>query len=59
MQSAVAKHHLEDKVELGGTFCLGSCQQGVCVSIDGVRHTGINRENFSVFFDEEILSKCR
>ena len=59
MQKAVREHHLEEQVELGGTFCLGNCQQGVCVQVDDVRHTGINGETFPSFFETEILAKCR
>ena len=59
MQKAVREHHLEEQVELGGTFCLGNCQQGVCVQVDDVKHTGINSETFPSFFETESLAKCR
>ena len=59
MQDAVRKHGLEDQVELGGTFCMGNCKQGVCVKVDEVIHNGINSETFPSFFDTEILAKCR
>ena len=32
----VSEHHLDDKVELAGKFCMGKCGEGVCVTIDGV-----------------------
>ena len=35
LQYLIAKNNVGDKVELGGTFCMGKCQQGVCVEIDG------------------------
>ena len=31
LQALIAQHALGDKVELAGTFCMGHCQQGVCV----------------------------
>ena len=34
-QHLIAENELQDKVELGGTFCMGNCQQGVCVTVDG------------------------
>ena len=34
-QHLIAENELNDKVELGGTFCMGNCQQGVCVTVDG------------------------
>ncbi len=35
LQYLISKNNLGDKVELNGTFCMGKCQQGVCVTIDG------------------------
>ena len=35
LQRLIAENNLEDQVELGGTFCMGKCQQGVCVTVDG------------------------
>ena len=32
LQKLIADNKLEDKVQLGGTFCLSNCQKGVCVS---------------------------
>lgn len=34
LQSLIRDAGLSDKVELGGTFCMGQCQQGVCVTVD-------------------------
>ena len=34
LQYLIAENKLGDKVELGGTFCMGKCQQGVCVTVD-------------------------
>ena len=52
----VAEHHLEDKVELAGKFCMGKCGEGVCVTIDG-ETTSIQPENAEAFFNSEVLSK--
>ena len=35
LQDLIAKENLSDKIELGGTFCMGKCQEGVCVTVDG------------------------
>ena len=32
-QELISKYELSDVVELGGTFCMGHCQEGVCVTI--------------------------
>ena len=56
LQELIAKHELGDKVELGGTFCVGKCQQGVCVTVDEVFHS-VTPENVREFFEREVLAK--
>lgn len=52
----VNEHHLADKVELSGKFCMGKCGEGVCVTIDDVTHI-IQKEDAEAFFNREILPK--
>lgn len=54
----VSEHHLEDRVELAGKFCMGRCGAGVCVTIDGVT-TSIQPENAEGFFVSEVLEKLK
>ncbi len=56
LQKLIAENKLEDKVELGGTFCLGNCQQGVCVTVDSAFHS-VSPETVVEFFTNEILAK--
>ena len=56
LQYLVAQNNLSDKVELGGTFCMGKCQQGVCVSIDNAFHS-VTPENAKDFFEKNIKAK--
>ena len=56
LQRLIAEHNVGDKVDLGGTFCLGNCQQGVCVSVDGTIHS-VSPETAADFFATEILAK--
>ena len=56
LQKLVAESSLKEKVELAGTFCLGNCQKGVCVDIDGVIHS-VTPDSVKQFFDEEIQAK--
>lgn len=58
LQELVARHQLGDSVELGGTFCLGKCQQGVCVSVDDEFHS-VSPETVNAFFTEHVLNKLR
>ena len=56
LQYLIAENNLGDKVELGGTFCMGNCQQGVCVTADGVFHS-VTPETVEAFFENEVLAK--
>jgi NADH:ubiquinone oxidoreductase subunit E len=44
LESYIAEHHLEDRVELIGHLCLGSCAQGPNIKVDGVPYSGIHSE---------------
>ena len=52
----IEENNLSDKVELGGTFCLGQCQRGVSVSVDDAFHS-VSPETVNEFFANEILAK--
>ena len=56
LQYLIAKENLGDKVELGGTFCMGRCQEGVCVMVDGEFHS-VSPDTLEEFFDKEIKAK--
>lgn len=56
-KALVEEHHLTDKVELSGKFCMGKCGEGVCVTIDGVTHV-IQKDQADEFFEREILAKA-
>jgi len=43
-------------VDLGGTFCMGKCQQGVCVTVDGEFHS-VSPETTEEFFETNIKAK--
>ena len=56
LQSLISENGLGDKVELGGTFCLGKCQQGVCVMVNDTFHS-VTPESVGEFFANEVLAK--
>ncbi len=56
LKKLIAENNIGDKVELGGTFCMGKCQQGVCVTVDEVFHS-VTPENVNEFFSKEILER--
>lgn len=57
LQYLIAENGLGDKVELGGTFCMGKCQQGVCVTVDDEFHS-VTPETVTKFFEETIKPAC-
>lgn len=56
LQYLISENNLGDKVELGGTFCMGKCQQGVCVTVDGDFYS-VTPDKISEFFKEIVLAK--
>ena len=57
-QKAVEDHHLENEITLAGSFCIGRCNRiGVTVQVDDDIHTGVTKENFKEFFNENVLNK--
>ena len=56
LQNLIAEKNLGDKVELGATFCLGKCQQGVCVMVDEEFHS-VSPDTVNAFFEEAVLAK--
>lgn len=57
-QKAVADYKLDDEIILAGSFCIGKCNRvGVTVQVDEEVHTGITKENFKEFFNDNVLSK--
>lgn len=52
----VKENHLEDKVELAGSFCLGKCEQGVCVTVDGQLFS-VQPDKTKDFFEKEIVTR--
>ena len=60
LQSAVAEHHLEHEVTLAGSFCIGKCNRiGVTVQVDDEVYTGVTKEGFKEFFQNNVLAKLR
>ena len=56
LQSLIAEKGIGDKIDLGGTFCMGKCQQGVCVTVNDSFYS-VSPETTEEFFNNEILSR--
>ncbi len=58
LQELINKNNLNEKIDLGGTFCLGNCQKGVCVTIDDQFYS-VSPDTVEEFFEKEILNKVK
>ena len=58
LQYLIAENNLGDQVELGGTFCMGKCQLGVCVTVDNELHS-VTPGTVNEFFTEHVLQKVK
>ena len=58
LQKLIAENNVSDKVELGGTLCMGKCQQGVCVAI-GDEIYSVSPDTVDEFFKENVLEKVK
>mgnify|MGYP002516590369 FL=1 len=57
LRQLIADNKLEGKVDLAGTFCMGKCEQGVCVTVDGELFS-VNPNTVKTFFNDNILAKA-
>ncbi len=58
LQYLIDEAGIGDKVELSGTFCMGKCQQGVCVTVDDNFHS-VTPDTVKDFFNDSVLSKVK
>ncbi len=56
LQYLIAQKDIGEKVELGGTFCMGNCQAGVCVTVNDEFYS-VTPESVTEFFNKEILTR--
>ncbi len=56
LQRLIEKEHLSDRIELSGSFCMGRCRQGVCVTVDDAFFS-VSPENAGAFFETEIKAR--
>lgn len=55
LQALIDERKLEGKIDLAGAFCMGKCQQGVCVTVDGTFHS-VSPDTVDEFFERFVLS---
>ena len=55
LQYLIKSNHLSDEVELAGTFCMGKCREGVCVSLNDEFYS-VSPETAREFFETKVLA---
>lgn len=58
LQRLVNEHNVSDRVQLAGQFCMGNCQQGVCVTMDG-QSFSLSPETAQDFFENTVLPQLK
>ncbi|MDO4543449.1 MAG: (2Fe-2S) ferredoxin domain-containing protein [Clostridia bacterium] len=58
LQSLIAEHGLKEEIDLAGTFCMGKCQSGVNVTVDGECFS-VTPESTHTFFSETVLPRLK
>ena len=58
LQYLISENNLKEEVELAGTFCMGNCQNGVCVKIDE-KIFSVSPDTTKSFFEDEILRRVK
>ena len=56
LQALISEGNLGDKVQLCGTFCLGRCQEGVCVMVEDAFYS-VSPDTVEEFFKNDVLAK--
>ena len=56
LQYLIAEKNLGEVVELGGTFCMGECQKGVCVSVNDELYS-VTPDTVGEFFEKAVLTR--
>ena len=56
LQELIREKNVGDRVELAGTFCMGECQKGVCVTVDGEFYS-VSPDTVNDFFAPNVLAK--
>lgn len=58
LEKLVAANSLKDRLNLRGSFCMGECQNGVCVQFQGKKYA-LTPSTTEAFFNETVLPTTR
>jgi NADH:ubiquinone oxidoreductase subunit E len=57
LQSLIEEYSLQDRLELKGAFCMGTCARASLLKFDDDSILDVNRRNVREKFVREVLSK--
>lgn len=55
LQKIIKERNLEDKILLKASFCMGECKNGVCITVDDEKITGVSPANIKDIFENKIM----
>ena len=55
-EKLIEQHGIRDKVNFHAAFCMGNCQNGISVSLDGQVYS-VTPETAEEFFAKEVLGR--
>ena len=58
LQNLIQKNNLDKEVELAGTFCMGKCQEGVCITVNDDFYS-VTPDTLESFFTKNVLTKVK
>lgn len=58
LRKLIDDNNLTDRIELAGTFCMGKCQDGVCVTLDD-KLFSVTPEDVNEFFNDSVLTALK
>ena len=56
LKALIDEKNLGGQIEVVGTFCMGRCQEGVCVSVDDDFYS-VSPDTVHDFFEKELLPR--
>jgi len=57
LERLIELNHMEDKIELKASFCMGNCTKGVSAMLNGKTINYLTKNNVEKFFNEEIMGR--
>lgn len=57
LQELIKEHHLEEEIQLKGSFCMGKCINGIPLDIDGKIVLQVGMDNIDEIFNTYVLKK--